>query len=70
MKQPNVVGVLSYASEERVLREALLTCDDPKQAAQIANAIADAYVQDQINAKTQATQKTSQWLADRLQVGR
>jgi exopolysaccharide transport family protein len=40
---------------------------DPKQAAQIANAIADAYVQDQINAKTQATQKTSQWLADRLQ---
>jgi hypothetical protein len=35
LKQPNVVGVLSYASEERVLREALLTCDDPKQAAQM-----------------------------------
>src|SRR5262249_7461679 len=40
---------------------------DPKQAALIANAIADAYVQDQINAKSQATIKTSQWLADRLQ---
>jgi len=40
---------------------------DPKRAAQIANAIADAYVQDQVSAKLQATQKTSQWLADRLQ---
>jgi hypothetical protein len=32
LKQPNVVAVLSYASEDRVLREALLTSDDPKQA--------------------------------------
>jgi len=35
LKQPNVVAVLSYASEDRVLREALITCDDPKQAAQM-----------------------------------
>ena len=34
LKQPNVVGVLTYASQDRVLREALLTCDDPKRAAQ------------------------------------
>ena len=40
---------------------------DPKRAADITNAIANAYVEDQINAKLQATQKTSQWLADRLQ---
>jgi hypothetical protein len=32
LKQPNVVAVLTYASEDRVLREALLTCDDPQQA--------------------------------------
>lgn len=40
---------------------------DPKRAATMANAIADAYVEDQLNAKFEATQKTSQWLADRLQ---
>jgi hypothetical protein len=32
LKQPNVVAVLTYASAERVIREALLTCDDPKTA--------------------------------------
>ena len=35
LKQPNVVGVLTYASQDRVLREALLTCDDPERAAQL-----------------------------------
>jgi len=34
LKQPNVVGVLTYASEDRVIREVLLTCDDPRRAAQ------------------------------------
>jgi hypothetical protein len=28
----NAVGVLTYASKDRVIRELLLTCDDPKQA--------------------------------------
>jgi len=32
LTEPHVVGVLSYASAERVIREALLTCDDPKRA--------------------------------------
>jgi hypothetical protein len=32
LKDPHVVGVLTYASAERVIREVLLTCDDPKQA--------------------------------------
>ncbi|MBU6299675.1 MAG: exopolysaccharide transport family protein, partial [Alphaproteobacteria bacterium] len=40
---------------------------NPETAAATANAIADAYVDDQLNAKFEATQKTSQWLADRLQ---
>jgi len=33
LKKPNVVAVLTYASAERVRREALLTCDDANQAA-------------------------------------
>jgi hypothetical protein len=32
LKDPHVVGVLIYASAERVIREALITCDDPKRA--------------------------------------
>jgi len=32
LKEPHVVGVLTYASAERVIREALVTCDDPKRA--------------------------------------
>jgi rhodanese-related sulfurtransferase len=33
LKQPNVIGVLTYASADRVLREALVTSDDREQAA-------------------------------------
>ncbi len=33
LKDPQVVGVLTYASEGKVIREALITCADPKQAA-------------------------------------
>jgi hypothetical protein len=32
LKGPNVVAVLTYASAERVIREALITSDDPKSA--------------------------------------
>jgi hypothetical protein len=32
LKQPNVVAVLSYASGDRMIREVLVTCDDPGQA--------------------------------------
>jgi hypothetical protein len=40
LKQPNVVGVLTYASKDRLIREALLTCDDPKRA-QVLRSYAD-----------------------------
>ena len=43
------------------------TSPDREKSSRMANAIADAYVEDQLNAKFDATQKTSQWLADRLQ---
>ena len=41
LKEPHVVAVLTYASAERVLREALITSDDPKQA-QTLRSFADA----------------------------
>jgi hypothetical protein len=41
LKAPNVVAVLTYASGDRVIREALITHDDPK-AAQTLRSFADA----------------------------
>jgi hypothetical protein len=35
LKEEHVVGVLTYASEAKVIREALITCEDPKLAAQM-----------------------------------
>jgi succinoglycan biosynthesis transport protein ExoP len=39
---------------------------DPPRAANIANAIADAYIVDQLEAKYQATKRASVWLQDRI----
>jgi succinoglycan biosynthesis transport protein ExoP len=39
---------------------------DAEKAARIANAIADAYVVDQLDAKYQATRRASVWLQDRI----
>ena len=41
LKAPNVVGVLTYASGERVIREALITCDNAKRA-ELLRSFADA----------------------------
>lgn len=42
------------------------TSRDPVKAAKIANAIADAYIVDQLEAKYQATRRASVWLQDRI----
>ncbi|UPJ78948.1 polysaccharide biosynthesis tyrosine autokinase [Bradyrhizobium sp. 183] len=42
------------------------TSKDPSKAAKIANAIADAYIVDQLEAKYQATRRASVWLQDRI----
>ena len=42
------------------------TSGDPDKAARIANAIADAYIVDQLEAKYQATRRASVWLQDRI----
>jgi succinoglycan biosynthesis transport protein ExoP len=39
---------------------------DPNKAAEIANAISDAYVVDQLEAKYQSTKRASKWLQDRI----
>ncbi len=39
---------------------------DPAKAARIANAIAEAYLVDQLEAKFEATERVHSWLADRL----
>ena len=39
---------------------------NPRLAAIIANAVAEAYVEDQLEAKFQATQKATQWLSGRI----
>jgi hypothetical protein len=41
LKEPHVVGVLTYAAAEHILREILITSDDPKQA-QVLRSFADA----------------------------
>ena len=41
LKEQHVVGVLTYAAAEHVMREALITSDDPKQA-QMLRSFADA----------------------------
>jgi polysaccharide biosynthesis transport protein len=42
------------------------TANDPDRAAQIANAVADAYVVDQLDAKFHANRQASNWLQDRV----
>ncbi|MBP0110356.1 polysaccharide biosynthesis tyrosine autokinase [Bradyrhizobium vignae] len=43
-----------------------VTSRDPAKAARIANAIADAYIVDQLEAKYQTTRRASVWLQDRI----
>ena len=40
--------------------------DDPDKAALLANAIADQYIVDQLEAKFEATERAARWLAERL----
>ena len=40
---------------------------DPHKAARIANAVADAYIEDQLDTKSDIGRRTTQWLQDRIQ---
>ena len=43
-----------------------ITWEDPVEAAQLANAVADAYVVDQLDARLESAKRASGWLSDRL----
>ncbi len=60
----------SQRNVKRVGRTYIIDIDftsaNPGRAAAIANAIADAYIVDQLQAKYQATRRASSWLQDRI----
>jgi succinoglycan biosynthesis transport protein ExoP len=43
-----------------------ITSEDPAKAAKLANAVADAYVVDQLDARFESAKRSSSWLSDRL----
>jgi uncharacterized protein involved in exopolysaccharide biosynthesis len=59
-----VVGV-TRAGQALVLNVAITSADPPK-AARLANAVADAYVVDKLEARFEAAKRASAWLSDRL----
>ena len=56
---------VSRSGQAQVLNISI-TWEDPTQAAQLANAVADAYVVDQLDARFEAAKRASGWLSDRL----
>jgi polysaccharide biosynthesis transport protein len=56
---------VSRSGQAQVLNIAI-TWDDPVRAAQLANAVADAYVVDQLDARLESAKRASGWLSDRL----
>lgn len=58
------VGV-TRAGQALVLNVAI-TSADPAKAARLANAVADAYVVDKLDARFEAAKRASAWLSDRL----
>ena len=44
-----------------------VTSEDPVKAARLANAVADAYVVDQLNARYDAAKTAANWLAQRME---
>jgi exopolysaccharide transport family protein len=58
------VGV-TRAGQALVLNVAITSADPPK-AARLANAVADAYVVDKLDARFEAAKRASAWLSDRL----
>jgi exopolysaccharide transport family protein len=62
-----VIGNLRVARVGRSYIEKIsFTSLDPQKAATVANAFADAYIEDQIQAKFEATRRASEWLQQRI----
>jgi succinoglycan biosynthesis transport protein ExoP len=56
---------ISHSGEAQVLKISI-TWDDPVRAGELANAVADAYVVDQLDARLESAKRASGWLSDRL----
>ena len=56
---------VSRIGQAQILNIAI-TWEDPVRAAQLANAVSDAYVIDQLDARLEAAKRASGWLSDRL----
>jgi polysaccharide biosynthesis transport protein len=60
-------GALSVSSSGRAdILNIAVTWEDPLRAAKLANAVADAYVVDQLDARLESAKRASGWLSDRL----
>ena len=57
--------MISRSGQAQVLNISV-TWNDPVRAAQLANAVADAYVVDQLDARLESAKRASGWLSDRL----
>lgn len=63
----NVKGaVVAARAGQAYVISVSFTSADPAKAARIANAIADAYVVDKLDARFEAAKRASSWLSDRL----
>jgi len=60
-----VVASVGNGVDSNVLNIAV-TWEDPTRAAQLANAVTDAYVVDQLDARLESAKRASGWLSDRL----
>jgi capsular exopolysaccharide synthesis family protein len=56
---------ISRAGQGQVLNISI-TWEDPVRAAELANAVADAYVVDQLDARLESAKRASGWLSDRI----
>jgi len=57
---------VTRAQGEGLVLTIAFTSPDPAKAARLANAVADAYVVDKLDARFDAAQRASAWLADRI----
>jgi polysaccharide biosynthesis transport protein len=62
----SVRGALAISHGAGQILDISITWDDPVRAAQLANAVADAYVVDQLDARLESAKRASSWLSDRL----
>ncbi len=62
-----VLDVLSISNiRQSMVFHITATSEDPRKAAALANAVAQAYIDDQVEAKLEATARATEWLGERM----